>query len=152
MQLFAVAHDNDATVPPGRGLATVDHRLPFQRSATVPAARQLFVLTHETELIGPLAVEAPPDDHFLPFQRSTESGERPLPTAKHCVGPVHDTGSIVKSIGTTDQRLPSHFPANGPWPPPPTATHCVVLLHDTLFSTASPPLRGWGAATIDHAV
>jgi hypothetical protein len=120
------------SAPDGRGTLTIDHEVPFQRSATgifsisvpevaYPTAVQLLSLGQEMPfkavLVLPAALGLDWTAHDVPFQNSIKV-DVPLkpgvsPTAKHAVALGHETPlNALCPLGTTGednaQLLPFH--------------------------------------------
>ena len=103
LQAIGDAHDTPVmTLPalPGKVERWIDHRLPFQRAASMlrlpsrPTAVQTVVDAHDTAVSLPLAPAGLGDgwiDHLLPFQRSTRFPSASYPTVVQALGDAHDT-------------------------------------------------------------
>jgi len=152
--------------PVGLNVGTIDHVVPSQRSASVPAPLP------EVSTRPPAAMQADEDVHdtpdrmvnvepdglgvawmaqLVPFHRSARVLPVPeFPTAVHAELEVHDTlfrkpPPAGLGVAWTAQLVPFHRSARVlPFELPPTAVHAEGEVHDTPLRTPPPAGPGMG--------
>jgi hypothetical protein len=154
--------------PPGVGVRWRRHRLPFQRSASVPAFEVPAAVHAEGDVQATLARKPPPCSglgvgwmrHRLPFHRSARVlalGVKALeaPTAMQDEADMHATPDrtppprLGSGVGWMRHRLPFQRSATVPAFEFPTAVHAEGDVHATPFSMP-PPWAGLGVGWMRH--
>jgi len=182
-QLFADLHSTcdsaSLCAPATAGPATLDHVVPFQRSANAlstndplidaPTARQLVVVAQDTpammEARGPEGVGIDMIDHAVPFHRSLIEivvvwvDASPVATQSLGAGQLTaerlaSTERKTSALGTTDQTVPFHRSISAlvvvSFPASPTAMQLAAEVHETLANVVTGAWATSGVGTIDQ--
>jgi len=156
--------------PAGLGVGWRRHRVPFHRSASVPAF-EFPAAVHDEREVHVTPFRKPPPcgglgvgwiRHRVPFQCSARVralGVKALepPPAVHDEADVQDTPDRKPppcaglGVGWMRHRVPSHRSASVPAFEPPTAVHADGDVQDTPFSLP-PPWAGLGVGWMRHRV
>jgi hypothetical protein len=161
--------------PAGLGVGWMVHRVPFHRSASVPAFELPTAVQDEADWHATPDRAPPPCDglgvgwmvHRVPFHRSARVWEAPawltlFPTAVHADGAVHETpkreltaAPCGLGVGWMSHWLPFHRSASVTATPEaltyvPTAVHEVVAVQDSQNSWPVGTV-GFGLGVIDHS-